>query len=174
MTKHPNTLIPQEDPTTIGILLTQGQIAIIDIEDLTLVAQHRWRADFSRTTKSFYAKANLHKPDDRWTQLQMHRLIMHAQKGQEVDHIFHLTLDNRKSELRLCTKNQNQHNRGKQANNTGGFKGVSWDKRDQKWKAYITMNGKQKTVGRYDTPELANSACITAREDLHGEFARDV
>jgi hypothetical protein len=173
MIKPRNTLIPQEDPTIIGILLTQGQVAIIDIGDLALVAPHRWHAYWCQLGKCFYAKTNIRNPDGKRTTLKMHRLIKGAKKGEEVDHIHHNTLDNRQSETRLCTGSQNQHNHVLNANNTSGYKGVSWDKRSGKWRAHICVNGKQKNLGRYTTPELANEACIAVRPELHGEFARD-
>jgi len=102
----------------------------------------------------------------------MHRLIMNAQPGEQVDHINHNTLDNRKPELRLCTKSQNQHNVGKRQDNTSGFKGVTWHKRDQKWQARIMKSGKDKHLGNFDTPELAYEAYCRAAAELHGQFAR--
>jgi hypothetical protein len=158
----------------IEIPLTQNQVAIIDDEDFELVSRYRWYAAWSPLTKSFYARAKTRKPDGRHAIIQMHRIIKGAQKGQQVDHIHHNTLDNRKSELRLCTGSQNQHNKGIQANNTSGYKGVCWNKSHQKWTARIRLNGKQKNLGYYATPEAANSDCITARTTLHGDFARDV
>lgn len=156
----------------IEIPLTQGQVALIDDEDFEMVSAHKWRASWHPDTKSFYARTTLIKPDGKRTTLQMHRLIMSAQPGEEVDHIHHLTLDNRKSELRLCTKNQNQHNSRKRENNTSGFKGVSWFERDQKWRAKITINCKQKHLGYFTTPEDAYSAYCQAAAELHGSFAR--
>jgi hypothetical protein len=155
---------------TREIPLTQGQVALIDDEDFDLVAQYKWYAWWNPHTKSFYATTTIRKPDGKWTTIYMHRLIMNAPKGKHVDHIFHLTLDNRKSELRLCTPSQNAHNSVKRTDNTSGFKGVCFDRRAQKWVAHIQTNGKQKHIGYYATAELANAACMESRPELHGTF----
>ena len=156
----------------IEIPLTQNQIALIDDDDFELVSRYKWRALWHKDTKSFYAKTNILKSDGKYTTLPMHRLILNAQKGDEVDHIHHFTLDNRKSELRICTKNQNQHNRGANANNTSGYKGVAWHKKNKKWTAQIRLNLKLKYLGSYPTPELAYEAYCRAAAELHGQFAR--
>ena len=51
------------------------------------------------------------------------------------------------SNLRVVTNSQNQKNRRMRPDNTSGFAGVSWDKRSQKWAAYIRINGKRKSLG---------------------------
>jgi len=156
----------------IEIPLTQGQVALIDDEDFELISKFKWRAVWNPHTKSFYAKAHIRKPDGKDTTLRMHRLIMNAQPGQQVDHVHHLTLDNRKSELRICTNSENLMNRGAQENNTSGYKGVSWNKRDRKWHAQIWVNGKRKHLGYFSTPEDGYAAYCKAAHDLHGQFAR--
>ena len=156
----------------IEIPLTQGQVALIDDEDFEIVSKYKWYATWSPDTKSFYAMTNIRKLDGKQTTLQMHRIIMNAQKGQQVDHIHHNTLDNRKSEMRLCSGSQNQHNSGKRTNNTSGFKGVSWHKATQKWYARIKLNGKEKSLGYFTHPELAHEAYCRAAAELHGDFAR--
>jgi hypothetical protein len=153
------------------IPLTQGQVALIDDEDFELVSQYKWYAQWSPLSRSFYAVTNIRKPNGKYTHLQMHRLIMNARKGEQVDHIHHLTLDNRKSELRLCTPSQNTQNQGVRPDNTSGFKGVSWHKPSQKWLVHVGVNGKVKHVGYFDTPELANEARCAAALKYHGEFA---
>jgi len=155
----------------IEIPLTQNQVALIDDEDFELVSKYKWYALWDPHMKSFYAVTNIRKPDEKRTGLKMHRLIMNAQPCEQVDHIHRFTLDNRKSELRLCTNGQNARNKGAPANNTSGFKGVSWDKRDQKWRAQIQIGGKKKNLGLYDAPEFAHEAYCTASARLHGAFA---
>ena len=91
------------DSKMIEIPLTQNQVALIDDEDYELVSQYKWCARWSPGMRSYYAVTNIRKPDGKRIHLQMHRLITNAQKGEVVDHISHNTLDNRKSELRLCT-----------------------------------------------------------------------
>ena len=116
-----------EEPKMIKIPLTQNQVALIDDEDFELVSQYTWYAGWDSHTKSYYACTKIKKETGGHTLLQMHRLIMNAQKGEQVDHINHNTLDNRKSELRICNASENQHNQGKYSNNTSGYKGVVID-----------------------------------------------
>jgi len=156
----------------IEIPLTQGQVALIDDEDFEIVSRYKWCARWSPCTNSFYAMTNIRNAAVQGTTLRMHRLIMKAQQGEQIDHINHDTLDNRKAELRLCTQNQNQHNRSAQANNTSGYKGVFWHKASQKWQAQIQLNGKRKSLGCYAAPEAAHQAYCKAALELHGEFAR--
>lgn len=155
----------------IEIPLTQGQTALIDDEDWKLVSAYNWYAAWNPNTKSFYAVTSLQRAHGKQATLYMHRLIVSAQTGEQVDHIHHNTLDNRKSELRLCSGSQNQHNRATQANNTSGFKGVYWHKQSQKWQARIMLNGKRKSLGYYYNPELAHEAYCKAAHGFHGDFA---
>ena len=102
----------------------------------------------------------------------LHRLIMNCPKGMTIDHINHDKLDNRKSNLRICTQSENSQNIGKKKTNTSGYKGVSLDKNTGKWRASIMKNRKSYVIGNYNTPEEAHAAyCKTAKE-LHGEFAK--
>jgi RNA polymerase sigma factor (sigma-70 family) len=103
--------------------------------------------------------------------VMMHRVIMNAPDGMDVDHKFHNTLDNQKENLRVCTHAENQKNRQKGKNNTSGYKGVTWLKVEEKWLATIFSDGKKHYVGQYDTPEQAATAYDIAALDLHGEYA---
>lgn len=92
------------------IPLTHGKVAKVDAEDFDRLSGHKWYAYRDTCTGSFYARRTDYAAG-KWTVVPMHREIMGAQKGQRVDHIFHDTLDNRKSELRLCTQAENARNR---------------------------------------------------------------
>lgn len=102
----------------------------------------------------------------------MHREIMNAPDGVQVDHINGDSLDNRKINLRLCTNAENLRNRGKQINNTSGYKGVCWSVRKQKWQAQIKVDRKAKFLGNFETPEDAARAYDAAAKKYHGEFAK--
>ena len=80
--------------------------------------------------------------------------------------------NNRIRNLRLATGSQNQANRGKQANNTSGYKGVYWIARENKWLAKIVRHGRQFHIGLFDDPRAAHAAYCKKARDLHGEFAR--
>lgn len=101
----------------------------------------------------------------------LHRLIMKAPRDKQVDHINGNGLDNRKVNLRLCTRSQNAANTNKYVRNKSGYKGVSWDKSKNKWKAQITKNKKTITLLRSDDPIKAANAYDTAALKYHKEFA---
>lgn len=92
--------------------------------------------------------------------------------GSLIDHVNGNRADNRFANLRLCSAEQNQHNSGKRNANTSGYKGVSFDRDRNRWRASITAFGERKFIGRFDTPELAHMAYCKAAAELHGEFAR--
>lgn len=90
----------------------------------------------------------------------------------EIDHINGVRSDNRWTNLRQATREQNNQNTGLRADNSSGFKGVTRPKGRTKWHAYINENGRRKFLGSYPTAEEANQAAIAARQVAHGEFAR--
>jgi len=103
-----------------------------------------------------------------------HRLIFLMHKGylpKTIDHINGDKLDNRIENLRAATVGQNQHNRKTNANNTSGYKGVSWNKARKKWITGIKLEGKRIHLGYFDNVEEAAEAVRKAREELHGDFA---
>lgn len=90
----------------------------------------------------------------------LHRVIMQNQlkEGLTVDHINRNKLDNRKSNLRVVTQQENQLNRTMQKNNKSGHTGVHWDNKANKWRAMIRRNHKLKHIGFYETKEEAIKA----------------
>jgi len=103
-----------------------------------------------------------------------HRLIFLMHKGylpKTIDHIDGDKLDNRIENLRAATVGQNQHNRKTNANNTSGYKGVSWNKAQKKWTARITLERKTINLGYFANVEEAAEVVRKAREELHGSFA---
>jgi|SRR5699024_12026504 len=102
---------------------------------------------------------------------RMHRVIMNPPEGMYVDHINNNKLDNRKSNLRLCTHMQNRHNSVANINNTSGYKGVFWHNQAKKWRVQITTRGKTHSFGLYHDKHEAAKAYNEAAKDLYGEFA---
>jgi hypothetical protein len=100
------------------------------------------------------------------------RMIMGEPEGLDVDHISLNKLDNRRENLRVATRKQNMDNKNKQSNNTSGFKGVSFHKRDQKFVAQISIDGKRKFLGYFATAEAAHECYKQAAIQHNGEFAR--
>lgn len=159
----------------VEIELTQDQTTIIDDIDSDL-ASLNWYASWDKTIQNFYVRRSIRKGLKQTTQY-MHYIILSRMLERElsrlerVDHINRDTLDNRRENLRLATHSQNAINRGKHRDNTSGYKGVSWFKRDQKWKAQIVTNRKHTYLGLFDNPIDAALAYDQAAKELHGEFA---
>ena len=103
----------------------------------------------------------------------MHRLIMDMPDiSFDIDHRHgdETRNDNRKSNIRVVTKSQNSMNKKILKNNTSGVTGVGWDKESRKWIAYIAINKKQLTLGRFSNFEDAVSARKVAEKKYFGEF----
>jgi hypothetical protein len=88
------------------------------------------------------------------------------------DHINGDGLDNRKINLRICTPSQNLMNRGVPINNKTGHKGVSYDKRVNKFKVQIRLNKKNITVGYFYNINDAARAYNAYAVKYYGEFAQ--
>jgi hypothetical protein len=105
-----------------------------------------------------------------------HRIIFLYHNGylpkfpMTVDHIKNKN-DNRIENLREADQNQQQHNKGLTKSNTSGVKGVSWNKRNEKWEAQLKFEGKKLHVGYFIDIKEAETAIKKLREQLHGEFA---
>jgi hypothetical protein len=110
-------------------------------------------------------------------QYPAHRIIWLYMTGEwpgrmHVDHIDGDASNNSWTNLRLATPAQNAANSKRQSNNTSGYKGVTFDSVNRKWRAEIRFNRKLKNLGRFDTPERAHEAYVDAAKALFGEFAR--
>lgn len=138
------------------IKLTKGFEAIVDDQDYELVSQYHWYFDK-------YARGSV-----KGKKIGIHNLIMNAQY---IDHINGDKLDNRRANLRPCTNQQNQMNRGANKNNTSGYKGVAYDKRRSKYSAQIRYNRKLIWLGYYPTAEDAYGAYKAKAAELFKEFA---
>lgn len=151
------------------IPLTCGKTAIVDLADLPLVSGVNWSA--KRGKQSFYAtRTGVRQADGSRPFLQMHRVIMGARSGEFVDHINLNGLDCRRENMRIATPAENSRNRGKQRNNTTGFKGVTLF--HGRYQAHIRHEGKKIHLGCYDTAQQAHLAYQQGASRLHGDFAR--
>lgn len=100
----------------------------------------------------------------------MHRLIINAPKGMVVDHINHITNDNRKENLRICTYGENAMN-SKETRASSGIRGVYWYAREEKWSAEIGLNKKIIHLGLFDSKEKAIQVRKQAEKKYYGEYA---
>lgn len=119
---------------------------LLDDEDYERVIKEKYSLSvtYDKTIKNFYV-AFTAKPSHSSSRL-LHRYILNPPKSMTVDHINRNPLDNRKENLRICTQFINNQN---QSHNTSGKVGVSYCKKDCKYKAYIKVNGKQINLGYY-------------------------
>jgi hypothetical protein len=101
----------------------------------------------------------------------MNREIMHAPKGKDVDHANHNTLDNRRENLRVCNRHENNSNARKRRGTSSRYKGVSWHGVSGKWAARIQSRNKMNNLGLFDTAKEAAQAYDEVAKQLHGEFA---
>jgi len=150
--------------------LTQGKYALVDDEDFEKLNQYNWHANRC-SSKNWYATRMWKERDDKPTTESMHRQIMGAPDNMQVDHINHNGLDNRKCNLRLCTRSQNAYNRKPRPDCSSQYKGVSFHKRYKKWEAYIRVKGKLNHLGSFDDEIDAAQAYNEAAREHFGEFA---
>ena len=143
-------------------------IALVDDEDFEELNRHKWHLLGSKY--GLYA-VTCTKQVNRWVNVLMHRIIMHAQKGQYIDHKDVNGLNNQKTNLRFCTNSQNCMN-WKARLATSVYKGVCWEKRRKKWSAQIGLNYKKIHIGYFDTAKEAAKAYDTKAKEFYGEFAR--
>ena len=157
-THDKNEIVIYEDYAEIVIYnnkCEEAARALIDIEDINKVAPYKWCLD--RKGYIYNAKVG-----------RLHRYLMNPSDNEVVDHKSGNKLDNRKSNLRVCSIQQNSRNKSKQRSNTSSkYKGICWDKHSRKWKAHI----KHKHIGLYESEEEGAIAYDKAAIKYFGEFA---
>ncbi len=136
------------------IQLSQGKIALVDDEDYERVNKYKW----------YYKKRNENYGAARSNLVgYMHRFILNTTI--EIDYINGNPLDNRKTNLRLCSHAENMCNMSKHTDNKSGYKGVFWSKRSNKYQVQIMVRGKKIHLGLFtDLQEAAKAYNIAALE----------
>lgn len=156
------------------IPLTKGFVALVDDEDYELLSQVPWcwcngYAVTNARTKIF--REMFGHLGITTTQIKMHRLILQAAPDVEVDHEHGLTLDNRRSELRLIS-NLGNHQNATSRIGRSIYKGVSWSGVCSAWVGAIMAQRKKHHLGYFSDEVTAALAYDRAAHAKHGEFAR--
>lgn len=144
--------------------LAGGRVTIVDREDYERLKNFRWYA--MKTHNNFYVIRH-----EASRLIKMHRDILRPPEGFYVDHINHDTLDNRRSNLPICTPAQNSYNRLPSETGTSRYKGVYWRSDVKKWCALIGFNGKHIHIGLFDYELDAAIAYDDRAVEFFGEFA---
>lgn len=146
--------------------------AIVDDEDYEAMSQYRW--NLSKGYAIHYLGKSGH---DYRGALYMHRLVHRTDSWLMTDHINGNRLDNRRINLRTCTRGENRMNSPANKNNSTGIKGVGYrrtEKLGKPWFAYTgkRINGRSKTIyfGYYATKEEAAAAYAANISKYQGEF----
>lgn len=143
-----NELIIED--TITKIKLNDGSLCIVDTEDYLLFCNHYWRKN-----ENGYVESNIGT---------IHRIITKCPNNKEVDHINHNKLDNRKENLRICTKSENNFNRlAANRTSTTGIRGVFFDKRANRYKVEFTFNNEHYDFGLFKDLETAKNVVQNAR-----------
>jgi hypothetical protein len=151
------------------IELTQGYTATVDDDDYKALSYFKWYA--LRGAKGVYAaRRNVRGQNPRI--ILMHRFLLDAPTGLEVDHIDNDTLNNTRSNLRLATKSQNgaSTRRFDSEGNVKDSRGVGFYR--GKWTASIKVNGRSIYLGRFSSEEEAKKTYDEAALKHFGAFAR--
>jgi len=157
------------------IKLTRGKVSLVDDSDFETLNQYKWFAapDRKKFTPSFCAIRGGGSGNGVPT-TYMHRVIMGLQHGDSeimVDHINHNPLDNRRKNLRICTRSQNLRNGRSHQDSVSRFKGVSWHAKAKKWQVSIYINGKSKFLGLFILEKEAARAYDEEAVIIFEEFA---
>ena len=127
--------------------------------------------------KDGYKIVDLHKDSNRCTKT-VHRLVASAFLPNPdaktcVDHIDGDRTNNNLENLRRATHQENTFNRKLDKRNTTGIKGVCFDKRINKWKSSISIDGKLKCIGCYDDIQDAINARVTKAREIYKDFCNE-
>jgi hypothetical protein len=160
-----------EDRSVVFCALAGGSVVTLDAADFDLVSGFTWRVHHrTRSNRKTYARTQRRIGKGRRVWIWMHRVIMGLSIESErvVDHWDSDGLNNRRKNLRVAIEKINARNK-RAIHNETGFKGVS--QRGRKFTARITVNGKLRSLGGFDTAEEAAAAYDRAARRLHGAYA---
>ena len=147
------------------VTLHNGMVALLDLEFDGIAKSRCWQYHKQGYASGWNKKLNKNE--------YMHRVVMNAPEGMEVDHIDGDKLDNRKMNLRICTKSENSFAKNlTKDGHTSKYRGVTWNKKRKKWIAQIMINQKRINLGGYNTEEEAAQVYNKYAQEHFGQFSR--
>jgi len=151
------------------IELTQGKYALVDDEDFEWLSQWKWFA--CKYGVQYYALRG-HPSNNGRRMHYMHREILNLKPNDDKlsDHINHNGLDNRRYNLRVVTRRENNQNR-RSFKGGSKYRGVSRCTKGNKWRARISSYEKEYFIGHFINEIEAARAYDTKAEEIFGEFA---
>lgn len=155
------------------IPLTRGKYAVVDNKDYARVSKFRWHAQHRRRRGAGVWYARRSTQTGRGTTRKIVGVYLHTflTGFRQVDHKNGDGLDNRRRNLRPCSKSQNIQNARKRQGTSSRFKGVE-RRLNNRWSAKIRLNNVRYSLGCFDTEELAARVYDSAARSFFGEFAR--
>jgi hypothetical protein len=153
--------IPLRNRQGVIVAFTQ-----VDDDMYDYLMQWRWQLHSNR-----YA-ARAIGPRESRRALLLHRVVADVPDSHDVDHINHNKLDNQRGNLRIATRQQNMQNRPKYKHNASSqYKGVSFDRQRNRWRASIRVNKKAVSLGSHQTEIAAALAYNHAATRYFGDYA---
>ena len=143
----------------------KGERYLFDLEDYEYIKNYNWKLN-----PSGYLICQI-KRQGKMHIVALHRILVDAPDGMNVDHINGDKLDNRKTNLRFVTYAQNNRNRPLSRHNKTGVTGVFWHKKLGKWLVNISVNYKSIYIGIFDKFEDAVKARYEAEDKYYGEYS---
>jgi hypothetical protein len=147
---------------------THGEcLFYIDGEDFDKIKDYKWC--LSKCKNTLYVATGSYGKN----LVRLHRLLMDFPEGFYIDHIDGNTLNNCRSNLRLCTHSQNCMNSSKTNRKTSSkYKGVSFNNNKKKYISQLTYNRKRVIIGQFNNEKDAAIAYNNAAVKHFGEFAK--
>lgn len=162
-------LIPTKD-LGVHMPLPNGSVTLVSKVDYPIISRYRWKrmshgyvCSYLNESRAGGMKRKIHT---------LHRFIMMPPRNMEVDHINGDKLDNRRENLRICTRAENSRNSVISSRNKSGYKGVYRASQGTPWIAQVRVGTTTKYLGRFKDRLSAARAYNEAAQEHYGEFAR--